>query len=293
MTPGALHALPGELGEVTDDALTSRYRLYQRVRGHRYSIDDVATAWEAATAMPHATRVLDLGTGLGSVSISLAHALPDARIVGVEAQEISFRLLGANVTRNGLSERLRIEHGDIRDAALIDRVTREEGPFELVTGTPPYFLPHEATQPPDPQKAHARFELRGGVEVYLRAAKRAVSETGAIVICASVKQRTRLDDAIASEGLVLHATRELIPRDGKDALFLLVTLRRTGLTGMELTGTPIECPITHPPFIARDAAGARTAMERAVRGFFGMASRRSEPPSPPSTLSSDSDSRSS
>jgi tRNA1(Val) A37 N6-methylase TrmN6 len=281
MSPGAQHELPAALGEVTDDALTSRYRVFQRVKGHRYSIDDVVTAWEAANAAPHATRVLDLGTGLGSVSISLAHALPEARIVGIEAQEISFGLLDANVRRNGLSERLRIEHGDIRDAELIDRVSREEGPFDLVSGTPPYFLPHEATQPPDSQKAHARFELRGGVEAYLKAGARAVSEGGAIVLCASVKQRARLDDAIEREDLALHASRELIPREGKDALFLLVTLRRT----------PCASPVTHPPFIARNAAGERTAMERAVRGFFGMVSRASEPPSPP--ISSERDSRSS
>lgn len=261
-----------DLGPLTDDALTSRYRVYQRTRGHRYSIDDVATAWEAAHAAPDAKRVLDLGTGLGSVSISLAHALEGARIVGIEAQAVSFRLLAQNVDRNGLRERLRIEHGDIRDMALIDRVVAEEGPFDLVTGTPPYFLPHEATQPPDAQKAHARFELRGGVEAYLGAARRAVSSGGAVVICASVKQRARLDEALASEALHLHASRELIPREGKDALFLLVTLRRAAC----------PAPIVHPPFIARDAAGERTAMERAVRGFFGMSSRASEPASPPS-----------
>ena len=254
------------------------------IRGHRYSIDDVATAWEAANAAPSATRVLDLGTGLGSVSISLAHALPDARVVGIEAQEISFQLLRANVARNGLGDRLCIEHGDIRDQGLLDRVCTDEGPFDLVSGTPPYFLAHEATQPPDPQKAHARFELRGGVEAYLSAANRVVSETGVIVLCASVKQRARLHTAMASEGLHLHATRDLIPREGKDALFVLVTLRRT----------PTQSPITHPPFIARNAAGERTPMERAVRGFFGMASRQSEPPSPPSVaLASGNDSRSS
>lgn len=270
MSADAVTALD-DLGPVTDDALTSRYRVYQRARGHRYSIDDVATAWEAAHAAPDAKRVLDLGTGLGSVSLSLAHALEGARIVGVEAQEISFRLLRENVRRNGLGERLRIEHGDLREAALIDRVVREAGPFDLVTGTPPYFLQHEATQPPDSQKAHARFELRGGVEAYLGAAKRAVKQDGVVVICASVKQRARLDQALGSEGLHLCASRVLIPREGKDALFVLVTLRRT----------PCSTPIVHPPFIARDAAGERTAMERAVRGFFGMTSRASEPASPP------------
>jgi tRNA1Val (adenine37-N6)-methyltransferase len=258
-----------ELGPLTDDALTSRFRVYQRAAGHRYSIDDVATAWEAATLRPDARRVLDLGTGLGSVSISLADVLPAARITGIEAEGIAFALLEKNVARNGLLARLRIEHGDLRDGALLDRVIAEEGPFDLVTGTPPYFLPHEATPPPDRQKAHARIELRGGIEAYLTAAARAVATGGDVVLCASVRQRARLEAHAPSVGLALRATRDLIPREGTAPLFVLATLRRDAGPAL-----------VHPPFVARTAAGERTPMERAVRGFFGLASRASEPPSP-------------
>jgi tRNA1Val (adenine37-N6)-methyltransferase len=255
-----------ELGPLTDDALTSRYRVFQRKDGHRYSIDDVATAWEAAHAAPDAQRVLDLGTGLGSVSISLAHALPSARIVGIEAEAIAFALLEKNVARNALEERLRIEHFDLRDEARLDAVVQQEGPFDLVTGTPPYFLPHEATAPPDRQKAHARIELRGGVEAYLLAAARAVRPGGVVVICASVRQDARLRSGAEAAGLHLVAERLLIPREGKAALFSLATLSPQSTS----PGSPT---IVHPPFVARTAAGERTAMERAVRGFFGMSSR--------------------
>ena len=47
---------PLELGELTHDAITSRYRIWQRKRGHRYSLDDVLTAWEAAQAAPENRR---------------------------------------------------------------------------------------------------------------------------------------------------------------------------------------------------------------------------------------------
>lgn len=259
-----------DLGQLTDDALTSRFRVYQRLHGHRYSIDDVATAWEAATLRPDAERALDLGTGLGSVSISLAHALPEARITGIEAQAISFALLERNVARNGLGERMRIVHGDLRDQALLELSIRAEGPFDLVTGTPPYFLPHEATPPPDSQKAHARVELRGGVEAYLSAASVALAEDGDVVICASVRQRARLEAHAPTVGLHVRALRELVPREGKAALFFLATLRREP--------GPL---LTHPPFVARTVGGTRTAMEREVRGFFGLRSRDGEPASPP------------
>ena len=62
--------LEGE--ELSDDAIAGTYRVHQRVRGHRYSLDDLATAHEAARAAPGARRVLDLGCGLGSVLTMLA-----------------------------------------------------------------------------------------------------------------------------------------------------------------------------------------------------------------------------
>jgi tRNA1Val (adenine37-N6)-methyltransferase len=253
---------PAAWGPLSSDALTSRYRVHQRMRGHRYSIDDQLTAYAAAHEAPEARRVLDLGTGLGSVALCLAHALPGARIAAIEAQEISFALLTRNVAENGLTDRVHAMHGDLRDEAALAALAAH-GPFDLVTGTPPYFLPGEATLPPDPQKAHARFELRGGVEAYLAAASRMLAPEGVVVICASVRQRARLAASAPSMGLGLVSLRELVPRQGKAPLFLLATLRagHTGATRFE------------PPFVARDAAGERTRDERAVRAFFGLAER--------------------
>src|SRR3954447_20849642 len=67
---------PDELGELSHDAITASFRIWQRVRGHRYSLDDVLTAWEAAEAAPTAQRCLELGSGIGSVLLMLAYKLP-------------------------------------------------------------------------------------------------------------------------------------------------------------------------------------------------------------------------
>lgn len=269
--PSAPTLGPGgpSLGALTDDALTSRLRVWQRRDGHRYSIDDVATAWEAAHARPDARRIADLGSGIGSVALMLAHALPGARLCAIEAQEISFALLARNVARNALEARIDLVHGDLRAPDLPARLGGE--PFDLVTGTPPYFPAGTATLPPDPQKAHARHELRGGVEAYVAACARLLAADGVAVVCADARAEHRVRSAAEDAGLGLRSVRPLVPREGKPALFSLFTVVR-GPT------VPTE---RRPPLVLRDASGRRTADERALRGYFGLSAPEDEAPSPP------------
>jgi tRNA1(Val) A37 N6-methylase TrmN6 len=60
---------------VSRDSLAGGWRIYQLRRGHRFSADDLLTAWAAVEARPEARTLLDLGAGIGSVGlVSLAKA---------------------------------------------------------------------------------------------------------------------------------------------------------------------------------------------------------------------------
>jgi len=50
--------------------LTGAWRILQRLDGHRWSLDDLVTAWVAAAACRHTAPrdVTDLGCGIGAVS---------------------------------------------------------------------------------------------------------------------------------------------------------------------------------------------------------------------------------
>ncbi|MEO8878255.1 MAG: hypothetical protein ABI461_21860, partial [Polyangiaceae bacterium] len=91
--------LEKERGEaITLDALTRDFSMYQRRRGHRHSTDDLLTAWYAVTKAPPAPkRLLDLGSGIGSVGLSVLWCFPDATLTAVEVQAVSFAFLQENV----------------------------------------------------------------------------------------------------------------------------------------------------------------------------------------------------
>lgn len=256
------------LDELTDDALAGPFRVWQRRRGHRYSLDDVATAWEAARACPDAQRYADLGCGIGSVLLMVAYKLPkSARIAGIEAQAQSFLLAKRNVARNGLEDRVHLVHGDLRAPDLLERLGGSS--FELVTGTPPYLPPDRASPSTDEQRTYARLEMRGGVEDYLAAAARVLAPGGRFVVCCDARRPERAIEGGRAAGLVPVRRRDVIPRaDHKGPLFTVWTFAHEG----ELT---IE-----PPLVARDANGGRTEAAHALRRFFDLTPNEAEPPSP-------------
>src|SRR5690348_8340536 len=90
--PGATtHQPVVEPGE-TLDALSGHFRLFQLENGHRFSTDDILTAWYGTSWAPSVRTALDLGSGIGTVATLAAWRLPATRFVTIEAQEESIRL---------------------------------------------------------------------------------------------------------------------------------------------------------------------------------------------------------
>jgi len=245
--------LEAELGEpITLDGLTATWKIFQRKRGHRHSTDDLLTAWYALEQAPEVSRVLDLGTGIGTVGLLVLSGLaPAAELTCVEAQAISYRFLVENIALNGVGARVHPHHGDLRELALPET-------FPLVTGSPPYFDPSAGVVPADSQKAHARFELRGDVRDYAHAARRHLEPAGVFVFCFPWQQRARVVPALEAAGFALVRSRDVVPRAGLEPLFSVYAAR--------LGTHPHE---VEPPFVVRDAAGTPTPMYLAMRRRFG------------------------
>jgi tRNA1Val (adenine37-N6)-methyltransferase len=252
--------------ELTDDAIAGHFRVWQRRRGHRYSLDDVATAEAAVRARPDARSYADLGSGIGSVLAMVAYKLPaGARMAAIEAQAISFDLLTRNAERNDISARL--VHGDLRDDDLLARLGGER--FELATGTPPYAIAGRASPSTDEQRTYARIEMRGGIEDYLAAASRILAPGGIFVACCDARTPERARRGSEEAGLRPIKRRDVIPRAGKKGpLFTVWTFAHEGALEID------------PPLIARDENGARTQAAHDLRRFFDLPVNEREPASP-------------
>jgi tRNA1(Val) A37 N6-methylase TrmN6 len=241
--------------------LTGEWRIFQKQRGHRWSLDDLVTAWVAARHGEElaARRALDLGCGLGSVLLMVAWRLVHADVTGIEAQADRAAMGRRSIRFNGVESRCRIIDGDLRD----DSVLPADARFELITGTPPYFPRGTGTEPALPHAMPCRFEVRGGVEDYLLAASRWMSERGRVVLCSAALEAERIGPAANAAGLHVLEHLVVIPREGKAPLVMVDVFGREA------------SPLREQTLVVRDARGQWTPKFSALRGAMGM------PPTPP------------
>jgi tRNA1(Val) A37 N6-methylase TrmN6 len=221
--PGLASGVAVESHE-TLDAISGRFRLFQLRDGHRFSTDDILTAWYGTSWCPTARTALDLGSGIGTVGMICAWRLPGARFVTVEAQAESVVLAKKSAQFNGLTERYEIRFGDFRDAGSI----RPDEQFELITGSPPYFPPGTGVESEHPQKLACRFELRGTVADYCATAAKHLALGGffACVFPTEPAQLARVEQGAREAGLVIVRRRPVVFREGEPPLIGLFGMMR-------------------------------------------------------------------
>ncbi len=245
-----------EEGE-TLDYISGHFKIFQYADGHRFSTDDVLTAWYATQWAPRVALAADLGSGIGSVALVVAWRLPGACLVTVEAQAESVRLARKSVRYNGLESRFTIHHGDLREFATDER-------FDLVTGSPPYFPPGTAVEAEHPQAVPARIEVRGSVADYAATAARILAPGGVFAFVFPFDQRARAEAALESSALVLLRRRDVVFKEGEPPRISLFAAARAA----DLP--PNRQPWIEPPLVIRKADGQMHPEYRMVRVSFGF-----------------------
>ena len=208
----------------TLDAISGHYRLFQLRNGHRFSTDDILTAWYGTSWCPTARTVLDLGSGIGTVGMICAWRLPGAKFVTVEAQSESVALAKKSARYNGIADRYEIREGDFRYAGIL----RADEKFDLITGSPPYFPQGAGIESEHPQKLACRFELRGTIADYCATAAKHLAPGGffACVFPHEPAQLARVVAGARAAGLVIVRKRPVVFREGDPALVGLFGLMR-------------------------------------------------------------------
>jgi len=162
--------------ETLDEILEGRLRLYQKKRGYRFSLDALLLAHFISFKKNH--RVVELGCGCGIITLILAVRFPQAKFAGLEIQPDLYELSARNVRLNALEERVTIISGDARKIKKYFR----GGIYDVVFFNPPYRKLKSGRINPREEKAVARHEIKGSLNIFLQAAKYLLKPKGKVFV---------------------------------------------------------------------------------------------------------------
>lgn len=151
-------------GERVDDLERCGYKIIQDPKMFCFGIDAVLLSGFAKVRAQE--NVLDMCCGNGIIPILLAAKSQAGHITGMEIQREAAALAKRSVEANGLSDRINIICGDIKEADAYF----SKSVFDVVTCNPPYMLDSHGLKNPESPKAIARHEIMCNFEDIARSA---------------------------------------------------------------------------------------------------------------------------
>ena len=144
--------------ERIDDLQIRGLKIIQNPDLFCFGIDAVLLSYYARAGK--GDRVIDLCTGNGAIPILMSAKTEADSFTGLEIQEESADLAKRSVELNGLTDRVNIVQGDLKNAVEMFGGSS----FEVLTVNPPYMTEHHGLVNPHEAKAIARHELLCSLE---------------------------------------------------------------------------------------------------------------------------------
>lgn len=169
-------------------------------------------------------RVLDLGSGCGTLGVLLCAHDPNCTVTGIEIDDIAHSAALENIRANDLTSRLFSILGDI--AAVPDTVA--PGSFHICVSNPPYFSagPQSRTHPT------ARREDLCSTDTLFRSAARALRYGGDFYLVHRPERLAELCAEGAKHSLELKRLRLVRHRSDGPVSLILMQFRKGGKPGL-------------------------------------------------------------
>ena len=172
--------------------------------------------------LPRHARVLDLGSGCGTLGLLLCATNDSCTVTGVEISESAHAAAQQNIARNALSGRMESVCTDLRQFS--------GGPFHCCVSNPPYFSGGPAS------KAHttARREDHCSPEDLFAAAAKALKFGGDLFLVHKPERLAELIAWGAKNNLEAKHLRLVRHREGSEISLILLQFRKGGKPGLKI-----------------------------------------------------------
>ena len=134
-----------------DFLLNKTVSLKQPIHGYKVAIDPI---FLAASVDIIKGKILDIGCGVGAISLCLAHRLKEIEIEGIDIQKDMINLAQYNAIDNKCADRVHFFEAD-----LLDYAKKNPESYATIVSNPPFFKKNVSNISPIPQKALAHHDL--------------------------------------------------------------------------------------------------------------------------------------
>ena len=199
-----------------DNFLGGKLRIKQPARGYRIGIDTVLLA--SAIKPKAGAKVLDLGCGVGGISLCLLSNHLSISVVGMDLDSDLVEIATENILTGGFEKRFKPLTGSVLDPhkSLVPNT------FDLIITNPPYLESSSSNPSPEKRKNSANIETEVDLGTWLNFSAKFLKPGGNISL---IHRADRLDHILALMrtsfgGLTIYP---LWPKTGRPAKRVIVS----------------------------------------------------------------------
>lgn len=209
-------------GERFDDLNRNNLKIIQNPGIFCFGMDAVLLTGFAKVS--EGDRCIDLGTGNGIIPILLSAKTKGRHFTGLEIQDYSADMASRSVEYNGLSERISIVKGDIREASSLFPLSS----FDVVTSNPPYMNDLHGLKNPDEAKAIARHEVLVTLDDVCRVAASLLKPGGSFFMVHRPFRLVEIFESLRKYKLEPKRMQLVYPFSDKEPNMVLIAASRGG-----------------------------------------------------------------
>lgn len=227
--------------EVINNLLNKNLKIIQRPDFFNFSLDSLLIS-NFISLTRGTKKILDLGTGNGAIPLFLSQRT-DAKITGIEIQDVSADLALRNVELNNLSEQVSIIHDNMKNWNRY----LQHGSQDVVVTNPPFFKFHgNENQLNDlDQLTLARHEITIDLDGLIEVASKLLKDKGYFAMVHRPDRFLEIIDTMRKYGIAPKRVQFCHSKIDKPAKILLIEGIRNGKDALNIL----------PPFISHDNDG--------------------------------------
>ena len=159
--------------ERIDDLEFENLKIIQNTTGFCFGIDSVLLS-DFAKEVKNGSKVMDIGTGTGIISILLSKKANIKKIYGIEIQQEVANMAERSVKLNNLEDKIPIINTNIKD--IFDKF--EPNTFDAIVTNPPYMKLNTGAKSDEIKKLISRHEVECNLEDIIKISYKLLKSRG-------------------------------------------------------------------------------------------------------------------